>query len=565
MLAVSSNGSHLHDAPPLLPENAPFTPEQRSWLNGFFAGLLGLSGPGSPTPTGPAAAISPAATPTLATAARESDDDEPTPWHDPAIGLDQRLELAKDRAPAMRLMAAMAQLDCGACGYLCKTYAQALDRGAEKDTTLCQPGGAPTARKIRELLVLKTSTAPAAYPTASPAAISPPTTTKPALDPSAPLRFDRKNPYPAPLIANRPLNAPGSAKDTRFISFDMAASPLSYRAGDALGVYPENCYEHVDALLRLLGQSGAEPISIDSGPSESLREVLLRRCEIGSPPPEAVEALARAATDPNERRDLATLASGGPASKVEGLVEHPHLIDLLARFPTARPTPQALVEALAPIKPRLYSISSSPRLHPGEVHLTVGVVRYERDGRTRKGVASTYLSDRVLPRQPVRVFVHPAHAFAPPVDPSTPMIMVGPGTGIAPFRAFLQERQALKAQGPNWLFFGDQHEATDFLYQSELHAMRDSGLLTHLTTAWSRDGDRKVYVQDRMREHGPELAAWIARGAHIYICGDASRMARDVHAALVAILAQHQNLAPDLAEAQLKSLAATGRYQRDVY
>jgi sulfite reductase (NADPH) flavoprotein alpha-component len=223
------------------------------------------------------------------------------------------------------------------------------------------------------------------------------------------------------------------------------------------------------------------------------------------------------------------------------------------------------VATLMPMSPRLYSISSSPKAYPDEVHLTVGVVEYELAGRKRKGVASTYLGQRVHQHQPVRVFVQPSHGFAPPADPSVPMIMVGPGTGIAPFRAFLQDRKADGATGKNWLFFGDQHEATDFLYRDELEQFVADGFLHQLSTAFSRDSDQKVYVQNRMLEHAAELWQWLSEGGHFYVCGDAKRMAKDVDAALHTIVAQQGSMNEEDARAFVKQMSENGRYQRDVY
>lgn len=217
------------------------------------------------------------------------------------------------------------------------------------------------------------------------------------------------------------------------------------------------------------------------------------------------------------------------------------------------------------MQPRLYSISSSLRTHPAEVHLTVGVVRYHANNRARKGVCSTFLADRVQPGDPLRIFIQPSHGFRLPADPSLPMIMVGPGTGIAPFRAFLQERHAQKHTGKNWLFFGDQRQRCDFLFERELRSYLDSGLLTRLSTAFSRDGPEKVYVQHRILESAPELWRWLDAGAHFYVCGDARRMAQDVDQALACIVREQGGRSPDGAQAYLQELRKSNRYQRDVY
>jgi sulfite reductase (NADPH) flavoprotein alpha-component len=241
------------------------------------------------------------------------------------------------------------------------------------------------------------------------------------------------------------------------------------------------------------------------------------------------------------------------------------VLDILAAFPSARPTAADFARALGMLSPRLYSISSSPRCHPGQVHLTVGRVVTDRDGRPRKGVASTMLADRLAPGDLARVFVQESHGFAPPADPTTPMIMIGPGTGIAPFRAFLQERAAAGATGRNWLFFGDRRRATDFLYEAELAEALRVGLLTRLDLAFSRDGDRKCYVQHLMEEASADLFRWIEEGASVYVCGDARRMAADVDAALHRVIRLGGTLDEAKARDYVRDLAAAGRYLKDVY
>jgi sulfite reductase (NADPH) flavoprotein alpha-component len=243
-------------------------------------------------------------------------------------------------------------------------------------------------------------------------------------------------------------------------------------------------------------------------------------------------------------------------------------LDVLAaieKFPGIRPDPEAFIEALDPLQPRLYSISSSPRTNPGRVSLTVDTVRYRIAKRDRLGVASTFLGERVRENAPLKIYVQKAHAFGLPADPQTPIIMIGPGTGVAPFRAFLHERMATRAKGRNWLFFGHQRSATDFFYEDEFAGMKAKGVLTRLSLAWSRDGAEKFYVQDRMREVGRDLWSWLTDGAHVYVCGDAKRMAKDVERALVDIVAQHGARSTDQAIAFVAELKKQGRYQQDVY
>jgi sulfite reductase (NADPH) flavoprotein alpha-component len=281
-----------------------------------------------------------------------------------------------------------------------------------------------------------------------------------------------------------------------------------------------------------------------------------------APAPDTLFQLISYLTGGARRQKAKALAAGddpdGDAATLDVLAA-------LEKFPGLRPDPEAFIEALEPLQPRLYSISSSPRVDPRRVALTVDAVRYEVGGRRRLGVASTFLADRVKPGDRVRVYVQKAHAFGLPADPSVPIVMIGPGTGIAPFRAFLHERMAAKAPGRNWLFFGHQRRDYDFFYEDELAGMKAAGVLTRLSLAWSRDRDEKFYVQDRMRELGRDLWAWLADGAHVYVCGDARRMAKDVERALVDIVAQHGARSTDEAIAFVAELKRTARYQQDVY
>jgi sulfite reductase (NADPH) flavoprotein alpha-component len=535
---------------PVLPETAPFTPAQRAWLNGFFAGLVNLHGGG-----GNGAAISAVTAVAPAAGAQEVDDD--APWHDPALSMEERLKLAEDRPYPRRLMAAMAQLDCGACGYLCKTYAQAISTGAEKDLTRCAPGGKETSRKLKELVAANGTSAKFNGAVAGITAKASPIARAPAPTPPT---FGRHNPFPAPLLECAPLNKPGSMKDTRFVAFDLKGSDLSYKAGDALGVFPENDPDLVTWVVDALDATGTEDVLSPDGPKVTLHEALLKHYSLGRPTDLLLELLINSAADPDEAEALKEILVH------DNCPEGDEVLDLLKQFPSARPVPEEFVAALNPLQPRLYSISSSLKAHPGQVHLTVGVVRYVNTrGRQCKGVCSTFFADRVKPGSQVRVFVHPSHAFGVPHAGDTPMIMVGPGTGVAPFRAFLQERGATGATGRNWLFFGDQQRELDFLYAEELEGYRRDGLLTRLDTAFSRDQKEKVYVQHRMLENGAELWRWLQDGAHFYVCGDAKRMATDVDNTLRQIAGEHGGMSPDRAKAYVADLAKAGRYQRDVY
>lgn len=378
--------------------------------------------------------------------------------------------------------------------------------------------------------------------------------------------YSKDQPFPALVTENRLLTKPGSAKETRHFVVSLAGSGLHYKPGDSLGVYPTNAESEVEAILRALNAYGDErvsPVMLRSPHPLPLRDVLLNRLALAGPSGKFVAALAERATDPAEKAKLAGLLAPESQPLLAGFLEERHFIDLLEEFPSARLTPQEFVDHLRRLQPRLYSIASSPRVTPTDVHLTVAVVRYETNERKRLGVCSTYLSDRVPVGSTVPVFVSHSH-FAPPEDLSRDAIMIGPGTGIAPFRAFVQDRVAARASGRNWVFFGDRHRATDFLYEEEwLDHVRVGQV--RLETAFSRDQLQKVYVQDRMREHAAELWTWIKAGAHFYVCGDAKRMAKDVDVALHDIVAQQGGLDPAAAVDYVKQMKKEKRYQRDVY
>ena len=363
------------------------------------------------------------------------------------------------------------------------------------------------------------------------------------------------------MIECRPLSKPGSEKEIRFTAFNLKGSGLTYEVGDALGVYPENCPDLVEAILKAMGSRGDDLIPSKDGRIVHSYEALLRDFSITKISDRFAKLLAQSASDPSEASTLQALLGNDP----DNILEAWDVLDLLQQFPSARPPVPKMIEALSPLQPRLYSISSSMKAHPDEVQLTIGVVRYTKGGRVRKGVASTFLAELLRPRQKVGVFVHPSKGFRLPADGSTPMIMVGPGTGIAPFRAFLEDRAAVGAKGKNWLFFGDQRREFDFLYDEELEGYLKSGVLTRLELAFSRDQDRKIYVQQRMKENGAEIWTWLEQGAHFYVCGDARRMALDVDHALHAIIAEHGNMSPEKAAEYVKSLSKAKRYQRDVY
>ena len=371
----------------------------------------------------------------------------------------------------------------------------------------------------------------------------------------------RANPFPAPLLTNRRLNGPGSAKDTRHFEFSLAGSDLVYEAGDALGVWPNNCPALIGDILRVIDGRATDPVPGRDGQPVTLQEALLSHFEITRIPLPFLEAMAARSGD----AELARLTAPEVNGELTKFLWGREIVDLLLTFPNARFTAEEFVKLLRKLQPRLYSISSSPKVHPGEVHLTTAIVRYESLGRNRHGVCSTFLAERLAQNEPVPVFIHANKAFRPPADPDAPMIMVGPGTGVAPFRAFLEERRATNARGRNWLFFGDQRAATDFLYRDELEGFHRDGLLARLDTAFSRDQAEKVYVQTRMLERAGELFRWLEDGACFYVCGDAKRMAKDVDAALHEVIVRASGRTANEAADYVKALQAAKRYQRDVY
>jgi sulfite reductase (NADPH) flavoprotein alpha-component len=383
---------------------------------------------------------------------------------------------------------------------------------------------------------------------------------------TAPITYTKDNPLPAKLLVNRVLNKDGSSKDVRHLVFDIAGSGLTYKVGDSLGVYPTNRPQLVEEIIALLDATGNEPVLPPRAPAPvSLREALTSKLSLADPTKKIIETLAAKATDPKEKAQLADLLKPEAKETPELFLGQREYIDLLEEFPSAKLTPQEFVDHLRKLVPRLYSIASSPKAHPGEVHLTVAPVRYESNFRRRYGVCSTYLADRVTRRKTlVPVFVAESH-FGLPADGSKDIIMVGPGTGIAPFRAFVQERVATGATGRNWLFFGDQHAKTDYLYGDEWKQLLADGKMARIDLAFSRDQAKKVYVQDRMREAAAELWGWLKGGAYFYVCGDAHRMAKDVDAALHEIIAQHGGMDAAAAADYVKQMKKDKRYQRDVY
>lgn len=383
-------------------------------------------------------------------------------------------------------------------------------------------------------------------------------TAKPAASASP---WTRQNPFPGKLVVNRRLSTPDSIKDTRHFEIDLTGWGLSFEPGDSVAIYPTNDPELVEQIIRALGAKGDEPVTA-AKTTKPFREALLRDFSITQPTPKFLKAIAERASaapmlkellQPDRKNDLQNYLWGA------------EVIDFLLDHPSVKFTPEEFVGLLTKLQPRLYSVASSLRVFPDQVHLVVDVVRYETRGRVRKGVASTFLAERSS-NTPVPVYPSSAKHFHMPEDQSVPLIMIGPGTGVAPFLAFLQERQALGAKGKNWLFFGAQREACDYAYKEDWERLSRGGLLTRLDCAWSRDQTHKIYVQDKMLANAAEIWKWIdGEGAYFYVCGDARRMAKDVDAALRKIVEEQGGKGVEGASEYVEKLKSDKRYKRDVY
>jgi sulfite reductase (NADPH) flavoprotein alpha-component len=373
--------------------------------------------------------------------------------------------------------------------------------------------------------------------------------------------YSRENPFLAPVVDKRPLTSSDSTKLTMHLTFSIADSELQYQAGDACGVIPQNDEKLVDEIIDTLKFSATAPVELPRGGTISLHEALTHHLQITRVTRKMLEAYATIANSSS----LFALLSPDQQSRLEKYAFDRGLIDLIHDYPGVLHSPADLIALLPKLTPRLYSISSSPLAHMGEIHTTVAVVRYHAHNRDRGGVCSTLLSDRTSIGERRPIYIQPNKRFRLPADSTAPMVMIGPGTGIAPFRGFLHERRTTGATGKNWLFFGERSAGTDFLYRDELESMFRDGHLARFDTAFSRDQQQKVYVQDRMLENSRELWAWLQDGASVYVCGDASRMAKDVHAALHKVAEMEGSMTPEAAEAYVAALKDDNRYHRDVY
>jgi sulfite reductase (NADPH) flavoprotein alpha-component len=588
----------------LLPKDAPFSPEQRAWLNGFFAGLLkGLAERAQTQGSGqaPRLAVKVLFASQTGTAERLAKKltkearsrgfvaellDLSSLSLEALANLDHVLVIASTHgdgdAPdgaarfALQLRAAqgtpLARLKYAVLALGDRSYSKFCSFGQHIDERFAALGAIRLADRIdadgdvdepfKSFRDALWRTLPAESPTDS--AASSLASAVDASDEDAPEesepRWSRNRPFAAQLLAQRLLTAAGSDKETRHVVLSLRHSDLRYEPGDALGVWPQQAPNLVDEVLALSGASADAPVMIDAE-QMGVRDALSLKRDLTTLTAATVIRYAALAVDDS----LQSLIQRDQSAALNKFLYGKDIVDLLQDYPCAIRDAQVLVDLLPPIKPRLYSISSSLAAFPEEVHLTIAVVRYECRGRRRGGLASTWFADRVAVGDPTAVYVHQNPRFRLPSDPGTPIIMIGPGTGVAPFRAFLHHRRKHGFTGRTWLFFGERHEKCDFLYRSEFESFVAGHELSRIDAAFSRDRDQKIYVQHRMLETGKEIWSWLQDGAVIYVCGDATHMAKDVDAALQAIIAKHGRRSAAQAQLEMHALAADGRYLRDVY
>jgi sulfite reductase (NADPH) flavoprotein alpha-component len=587
---------------PCIPDNAPFTPEQRTWLNGFLAGLYSTA-PASTTPTADAphslkiTVLYASQSGTAEGLARKVAKDLKSKGHiaslcslegyTPSALLAERYaiiiastygdgeapdsvkpfyeQLCLERFPcAENLSYAVLALGDSTYEHFCKF-------GADLDNKLASLAGTRLCDRIdcdvdldepftrwKTTLYASIDDIVAARPT-------PTTITTPTRPETAIPTHTRENPFLAPLVDKRPLTRDFSTKLTLHVAFNISDSTIRYEAGDACAVIPQNDAHLVDDVLHALNFSPLVSIQLPKAGATTLRDALLNHLQITRLTRKMIDAYATIGRQTGRCQPLLNLLVPEQQSHLEKYTCDRSLIDLLHDYPGVLHEPADLVAMLPKLTPRLYSISSSPSAHPGEIHTTIAVVRYRSHNRERGGVCSTLLADRTSTGEALPVYIQPNKRFRLPSDTGAPIIMIGPGTGIAPFRAFLHERRALNHTGRNWLFFGERSAASDFFYQDELQSMHADGHLTRLDLAFSRDQDRKIYVQDRMLEQASTLWQWLEEGASLYVCGDATHMAKDVDATLNTIVQQQASRTPEAATEYIHQLKEQHRYHRDVY
>ncbi len=590
---------------PYIPDNAPFTPEQRSWLNGLLAGLFSAA-PATPVSAPPTTSLKIAVLYASQSGTAEGLARKVTKTlkakgyiaslislegYTPAALAAERYAViiastyGEGEAPeavrpfyeqlCLEHFPRYGDLSYGVLALGDSSYEQFCKFGVDLDQKLAALGGVrlgervdcdldldePFARWQSTLLTRLDEIA-----TARPASNAP-TTISSSSTPSSPVAsantpmHTRANPYRAPLVDKRPLTHEVSSKLTLHMAFSIDDSALKYEAGDACGIIPQNDLRLVEEILHTLNFDPQAPVQLPHAGATTLIDALLNHLQITRLTRKMIDAYATI----GKCHALSSLLIPEQQSHLEKYTYDRGLIDLLHGYPGILLDPADLVAMLPKLAPRLYSISSSPLAHAGEIHTTVAVVRYRSHNRDRGGVCSTLLAERVPTGERLPIYIQPNKKFRLPQQTDAPIIMIGPGTGIAPFRAFLHERRALGSTGRNWLFFGERSASTDFLYREELTAMQADGHLTRLDLAFSRDQDRKIYVQDRMLEQAATFYAWLEEGASVYVCGDASRMAKDVDAMLLTIVEQQARLPRESAIAYVQQLKDQHRYHRDVY
>jgi sulfite reductase (NADPH) flavoprotein alpha-component len=592
---------------PFIPDNAPFTPEQRGWLNGFLAGIYSNAAANTladPPPSLKIAVLYASQSGTAEGLARKVAKELKAKGHvaslislegyTPAALFAERYAIfiastygegdAPDAVQPFFEQLCLEPFPC--CENLSyavlalgdSSYEHFCKFGIDLDNKLAALGGTRIADRVdcdvdldvpfdqwKTTLYTRLNDITAT----GPARNAPSSSVAPALpapsNTSAAPTHSRENPFLAPLVDKRPLTHDVSSKLTLHLAFNISDSAVTYEAGDACGVIPQNDLCLVEEILHTLNFSAQVPVQLAKSGATTLHDALLNHLQITRLTRKMIEAYATIGKQTAQCHTLTGLLVPEQQAHLEKYTYDRGLIDLIHDYPNVLHDPADLVAMLPRLAPRLYSISSSPYAHAGEIHTTVAVVRYRSHNRERGGVCSTLFADRTEPGEALPVYIQPNKRFRLPADSSAPIIMIGPGTGVAPFRSFLHERRALGHNGRNWLFFGERSAATDFLYQDELLSMQSDGHLTHLDLAFSRDQERKIYVQDRMLERAADFYSWLQEGASIYVCGDASRMAKDVDAMLHTIVAQQAGLSSDAASEYVNQLKDQHRYHRDVY
>jgi sulfite reductase (NADPH) flavoprotein alpha-component len=529
---------------PLVPENAPFDEEQRAWLNGFLAGVLGLAA----TEARVSVQLAQAAGAAAGAAARAPNEPGPVPATD-------------SDSHERRLRSALAQLDCGQCGYSCQGYARALAEGSEQDTSLCVPGGAATRESLESMLAGPARAARLPRPRAGEkSGVSLRgvrlDTALPGDTAASAVAHERRRPQRLRVKSQRRLTFADAGAEIREVVLDLTGSQLSYRAGDSLAVFPHNDPDLVRALLRALGARGQELVTTANGPCEVWR-CLLENMDITNVGDDTVRLFVSEAGEGESARALRELRERGLPSGFD-------LLDLMEMFPAVRPNVEHVVASLGTLEPRLYSIASSPSLHPTEVHLAVRVVRRERAGRERKGVASTFLTEGIFKGDDLAAAVQSSDRYLA-FDGTSPLILLGAGTGVARHRSFLEELEARGRKGNTWLILASCHEGDEALYEAELKAWSRVGVLEHLDVIKLGQRGRRTGPHDILRRRARRVVSWLDRGAVVYACGEGKAFSGALHETLVEVLGRQGNMTVSEASDFLHAMRRDGRYVEEVY